>query len=228
MKIQVDNVSKSYQRGDRDIAVLRDLDCSIPSGSFSFIVGPSGSGKSTLLYLMGALDQASAGRILLDGKDLATYSESERDSLRQNEIGFIFQSFNLLKNLTALDNVLISQMRTGVSRQHRDQACELLKSVGLEHRMTHRPNELSGGEQQRVAIARALLKNPRLILADEPTGELDSNTGAEVFSYLRKLNEEYSATVVVVTHDHSYITADDVILEIHDGQIVSADTKNEA
>lgn len=218
--IQVEQVTKIHHRGDVEIPVLRGVNCSIPKGRFTFIVGPSGSGKSTLLYLLGALDEPTGGRILVEGKDVVAMSPAERDAFRRRDVGFIFQSFNLISNLDAIDNVLVPFLPQGEAAARRDAARSLLTQVGLGHRLDHRPAHLSGGEQQRVAIARALLKRPSLILADEPTGELDSKTGAEVFHYLRQLQTDNGATVVVVTHDHRYIRPDDHVLEIGDGVIV--------
>jgi putative ABC transport system ATP-binding protein len=219
--IQVENVTKTHRRGDVQIPVLRGMNCSIPTGKFTFIVGPSGSGKSTLLYLLGALDEPTSGRILVEGRDVVAMSASERDAFRQKDVGFIFQNFNLIANLDAVGNVLVPFMPKGLSDEQRAAARELLIRVGLGHRLDHKPAHLSGGEQQRVAIARALLKRPMLILADEPTGELDSKTGAEIFQYLRELQEERGSTVVIVTHDHRYIRPEDNVLEIGDGVIVS-------
>ncbi|AMV18729.1 ABC transporter ATP-binding protein [Planctomyces sp. SH-PL14] len=218
--IQVENLVKTHHRGDVEIPVLRGVTCSIPRGKFTFIVGPSGSGKSTLLYLLGALDEPTSGRIEVDGRDIAAMTDGERDLFRRQEVGFIFQSFNLISNLDAIDNVLVPYIPLGTSGERRESAETLLRQVGLGHRLDHRPAHLSGGEQQRVAIARALLKRPSLILADEPTGELDSKTGAEIFGYLRQLQADNGATVVTVTHDHRYIRPDDHVLEIGDGVIV--------
>src|SRR5690606_19954459 len=165
--LRVENLTKVYRRGPLEVPVLRGITCEIPAGSFTFIVGPSGSGKSTLLYLMGALDEPTSGQILLNGRPLASLPPAERDRLRQRDIGFVFQSFNLLANLTALDNVLIPDLpNPAAAAAKRDAAIELLKEVGLGERLDHRPAQLSGGEQQRVAIARALLKQPALVLAD--------------------------------------------------------------
>ena len=160
----------------------------IPAGSFAFLLGPSGSGKSSLLYLMGGLDDASGGEIAVDGTPLSQFSDADRDAFRRERVGFIFQAFNLLGNLDAVDNVLVPFLPKGVPAGLRERAVALLKQVGLGDRLDHRPNQLSGGEQQRVAIARALLKNPQIVLADEPTGELDSATGAEIFAELRRLH----------------------------------------
>ena len=217
--IEVTQVAKSFRRGDTEIPVLRGLSCKIPQGVFAFIVGPSGSGKSTLLYLLGALDEPTSGEIRISGRRLADLNPQQRDAFRRSDVGFIFQSFNLLSNLDAVDNVLVPYLPTGEGPQRRAEAVELLTKVGLGHRLDHRPAQLSGGEQQRVAIARALLKRPSLVLADEPTGELDSENGAEVYRYLRQLQADQRSTVVAVTHDRSYIREGDLVLEIRDGRI---------
>lgn len=224
--IKLQNVSRSHTVGSTTVHALRNVTAEIPDGAFAFIVGPSGSGKSTLLYLIGALDDLSGGDIEVDGVSLNSLSPSGRDAFRRDTLGFIFQSFNLLPNLTAVENVLVPFLAKGVSRELRQQAVDLLESVGLKDRVEHRPLELSGGEQQRVAIARALLKDPKIILADEPTGELDSKTGAGVIECLRGLNREHGATVVIVTHDQSYIEEGDVILEIRDGELIAERVTN--
>lgn len=217
--IEVVEVAKSFRRGETEIPVLRGLSCTIPQGVFAFIVGPSGSGKSTLLYLLGALDEPTSGEVRVGGRRLADLNQAQRDAFRRSDVGFIFQSFNLLSNLDAVDNVLVPYLPTGEGAQRRAEAVELLTKVGLGHRLDHRPAQLSGGEQQRVAIARALLKRPSLVLADEPTGELDSENGAEVYRYLRQLQADHRSTVVAVTHDRSYIREGDLVLEIRDGRI---------
>lgn len=222
--ISVEDVTKSYQRGSRRVPVLRGVSCEIPTGSFSVILGPSGSGKSTLLYLLGALDRPDGGSIRLGGRDLNRLSESERNRLRQEDIGFIFQSFNLLSNLAAVDNVLVPAIPSGITASARREASELLDRLGLGDRLDHKPSELSGGEQQRVAIARALLKRPKYVFADEPTGELDSERGAEVIGLLRDLQDELDATVVVVTHDRRYLRDEDTLLEMGDGVLVGQRT----
>jgi putative ABC transport system ATP-binding protein len=219
MRITLEQVSKTYKRGELDIPVLRDVTAGIEYGEFVFIVGPSGSGKSTLLYLLGGMDQPTSGRVLLNDVDMARMDARELERHRREDVGFIFQNFNLLSNLNALDNVLVPIMPRGVTAKSRASAQELLVSVGLGHRLHHHPNHLSGGEQQRVAIARALFKQPKLVLADEPTGELDSKTGLEVFGHLRRLHQEHHATVIVVTHDKRYITDSDRVLEISDGMM---------
>lgn len=219
--IDVENVTKSYHRGKTKVDVLRGVTCHIPAGSFAFIVGPSGSGKSTLLYLFGALDTPDAGTIRLNHEELGSLEPARKDELRRRSIGFVFQSFNLLPNLDAVDNVLVPFLPTGEAIAKRPEAIELLKQVGLGARLDHRPSQLSGGEQQRVAIARAVLKRPALILADEPTGELDTATGQEIFAILRRMQQEFQTTIVTVTHDHRYIQDSDLVLRIEDGRIAS-------
>lgn len=219
--IEIRDVTKTHLRGETEVRALRGVSCEIEHGSFSFIVGPSGSGKSTLLYLIGALDEPTSGDIVVDGRKLSELSTRDRDDYRRSEVGFIFQSFNLLNNLTAVENVLVPFLPKGISSDLRRRAEDLLNRVGLAQRLDHRPNQLSGGEQQRVAIARALLKRPKLVLADEPTGELDSQTGQEVFGYLRELHQSEQTTVIVVTHDERYFTPTDRIITLRDGQIAS-------
>ena len=217
--IEIRDVTKTYFRGETAVHALRGVSCEIEAGSFNFILGPSGSGKSTLLYLIGALDDPTSGDVANGERSLSGMTTPERDAYRREEVGFVFQSFNLLSNLDAVDNVLVPWLPRGVSSELREQAVTLLKHVGLGDRLDHRPNHLSGGEQQRIAIARALLKKPCVVLAYEPTGELDSVTGAEVFRLLRELCAEQHTTVVVVTHDESYLTADDRVLRMRDGKL---------
>ena len=217
LMIQVRDVTKSYRAGDRTLPVLRGVTTEIADGDFAVILGPSGSGKSTLLYLLGALDEPDGGSVELDGRPLTEMPDAERDRLRRDEVGFVFQSFNLLSNLTAVDNVLVPLIPAGVSDADRRRAAELLTRVGLGERLDHRPNQLSGGEQQRVAIVRALFKSPRYVFADEPTGELDSERGAEIIGLLREVQAESGATVVVVTHDQRYLRDGDRVLRMRDG-----------
>jgi putative ABC transport system ATP-binding protein len=221
--IEVTDVRKHYKSGDQWVEALRGVSCQIPRGRCAFIVGPSGSGKSTLLYLMGALDRPTSGTIRVDGQDVTTMTGADQDRYRREKVGFIYQSFNLIGNLTAVENVLISYIPRGVSAKHRQQAAELLTQVGLGDRLDHRPYQLSGGEQQRVAIARALIKNPLVVLADEPTGEVDSKTGDEIYRILRRLQSLRQTTLVVVTHDRRFITPDDILLEIQDGKLLTDD-----
>lgn len=215
--IDVVDVWKSYKSGTRTVDALRGVSCHIEKGRFAFIVGPSGSGKSTLLYTLGAVDRPTRGSIIVEGRDLTTMSEPEQNDYRREKVGFIFQSFNLISNLSALENVLIPFMPRGITPEQRAKAVDLLTRVGLGDRLDHRPYQLSGGEQQRVAIARALVKDPILVLADEPTGELDSKTGDEIYRILRDLQESLQTTLVVVTHDRRFITPADLVLEIQDG-----------
>jgi putative ABC transport system ATP-binding protein len=224
--IEAIDVRKSFRRGDQVVEALRGVSFRVEKGRCAFIVGPSGSGKSTLLYMLGVLDRPSSGRILVAGDDLTAMSEARVNDYRREKIGFIFQSFNLIANLSALDNVLIPFLPRGVTAEQRERAAELLRAVGLGDRMHHRPYQLSGGEQQRVAIARALVKDPVLVLADEPTGELDSKTGDEIYRILRRLQAQRHSTLVVVTHDRRFITPRDLVLEIRDGLLVGADGGN--
>ena len=215
--IETHDVTKSYRSGEGVMEILHGVSLSIPAGQCAFIVGPSGSGKSTLLHLIGAMDQPTKGRVVIDGQDLTTMTEPQKDLFRRDKIGIIFQAFNLVGNLTALENVLVPFLPRGITPELRDRAKAMLTKVGLGHRLTHRPIQMSGGEQQRVAIARALVKNPQVVLADEPTGQLDTRTGEDVFRILRELQRELGTTLVVVTHDRRFIQPQDLVLEIEDG-----------
>ena len=226
--IDVKQVSKVHMRGRLEVPALKEITCQIPTGSFTFILGPSGSGKSTLLYLLGALDEPTTGTITVHGKSLQAMTAHERDHFRREDAGFIFQNFNLLANLTAVENVLVPFLPTGVSRELRNKASQLLERLGLGSRSEHRPNQLSGGEQQRVAIARALLKRPKLVLADEPTGELDTANSLAILGDLRTLCLEQQSTVVVVTHEHEYIQPGDHVIRIRDGRIADQDGQKSA
>ena len=219
--IELNRVTKSHFRGETEIRALRGVSGTIEEGAMTFLLGPSGSGKSTLLYLIGALDDPTSGEIIVGKKDLSAFTTQQRDEYRRNDVGFIFQNFNLLKNLDAVENVLVPFLPRGVPSELRARAIDLLKGVRLADRLDHGPNQLSGGEQQRVAIARALLKRPRLILADEPTGELDTATGAEIYRYLRELHAAEGTTIVVVTHDQSHIRPEDNVMRMRDGEFVS-------
>jgi ABC-type lipoprotein export system ATPase subunit len=219
--IDVVDVRKSFRSGDRTIDAVRGVTCRIPKGRFAFIVGPSGSGKSTLLYLLGALDRPTSGTIRVEGNDLTAMSEREQNLYRRDKVGFIFQSFNLISNLTAVENVLVPFLPRGLTAELKRNAAELLTGVGLGDRLDHRPYQLSGGEQQRVAIARALIKDPLVVLADEPTGELDSKSGDEIYRILRRLQSSRQTTLVVVTHDRRFIRPEDLVLEIQDGTLRS-------
>lgn len=215
--IETHDVTKSYRSGEGVMEILHGITLTIPAGQCAFIVGPSGSGKSTLLHLLGAMDQPTKGHVKIDGQDLTTMSEPEKDLFRRNKVGIIFQAFNLVGNLTALENVLVPFLPQGITHDLHQKAEVMLHKVGLGHRLRHRPIQMSGGEQQRVAIARALVKSPQVVLADEPTGQLDSRTGEEVFRILRELQHEFGTTLVVVTHDRRFIQPQDVVFEIEDG-----------
>lgn len=207
--------------GDVTVEALRAIDLEIKNGEFVAIVGPSGSGKSTLMHIIGLLDRPTSGRVFLEGRDVSRLSENERATLRNKHVGFVFQTFNLLPRTTALDNVAMPLVYAGFSGSERvRKATEALKGVGLGDRLNHRPSQLSGGQQQRVAIARALVNNPSLILADEPTGNLDSRSGRDILQLLKTLNKSGN-TVVLVTHDSTIAKTARRIIEMKDGEIVS-------
>ena len=212
---------KNYTLGSQELEVLRGIDVRVRRGESLVIVGASGAGKSTLLHLLGGLDAPSAGDVSLDGASLFAMSTAARTRLRNERIGFVFQSYNLLPELDALENVCLPALlqpraRAGVM----ERGMELLKAVGLGARTEHRPAELSGGEQQRVAVARALMNRPSLVLADEPTGNLDSKTGESILDLLWRLREESGTTLVMVTHDEHVATRGERVLEIADGRIL--------
>jgi putative ABC transport system ATP-binding protein len=220
--IALEKVWKRYEMGGGEVAALRGISLEVMPGEFVGIMGPSGSGKSTLMHLIGCLDYPSSGMVLLDGHDITHLSESDLAQMRGSKIGFVFQKFNLVNYLTAVDNVSLPLLFKDVERKERREiAATYLRRVGLEHRLFHRPNEMSGGEQQRVAIARALAGNPQLILADEPTGNLDSKTGTEIIDLLEELHHE-GKTVVMVTHDASLSKRADRLIKIRDGELVKA------
>jgi putative ABC transport system ATP-binding protein len=213
-------LSKEYQSGDHRLSVLRDVTFTVPDGAFVAVVGPSGSGKTTLLGLLAGLDVPTHGSVLLDGEDLTRLSEDRRAQLRGAKVGFVFQSFQLIPTLTALENVQVPlELRGDAGAPAR--ARELLARVGLGDRVDHFPNQLSGGEQQRVAIARAFSNAPRLLFADEPTGNLDSETGSRIVELLETLNRESGTTIVLVTHDLSLARRAQRIIRLADGVVVS-------
>lgn len=220
--IKLENVWKVHQLGEIELAVLKGIDLEIAPGSFITIIGPSGSGKSTFLYIIGCLDVPSRGKVFLDGEDVSEFSQDSLAQIRSQKFGFVFQQFNLLSNLSALENVMIPMIFRGIPEQERKNRAEnLLSSLGLEERVSHRPSELSGGEQQRVAIARALSNNPEIILADEPTGNLDSVTGKHILEILTDLHQKEKKTVIVITHDPDIANYSKGIISIKDGQITN-------
>lgn len=205
---------------NEDLAILKGINLEISRGSFTTIMGPSGSGKSTLMHLLGLLDTPTEGKIYFDGQDVSHFTEDELAVMRGKKIGFIFQQFNLLQNLTALENVMLPMTFQGFSQEKRMQKAQvLLDSVDLEHRVNHKPKEMSGGEQQRIAIARSLANDPEILIGDEPTGNLDSKTGKTVMEILKKLHEEQHKTIIVVTHDPTIAHYSQSIVHIKDGQV---------
>ena len=217
--IEISHLCKQYVIGENTVNALNDVSLSIEEHEFTAIVGPSGSGKSTLMNIIGCLDIATSGSYHLSGQDIETFDDNELSEFRNKTIGFVFQKFNLLSKLNALENVELPLVYQGVgSRERRERAEEALRNVGLAQRMSHTPNELSGGQQQRVAIARALVTHPPLILADEPTGNLDSQTGAEVMTILEDLHRRGN-TIVLITHDLNIARHAQKIVRIMDGKI---------
>jgi len=218
--IRLENVWKIYSLGEAKVNALQGLDLEIFPGEFVAVQGPSGSGKSTAVNMIGSLDYPSRGKVYLNGRDITSFSESDLAQLRGQTIGFVFQSFNLLPTLSAIDNVALPMMFQGVSRQKQlSTAREILVRVGLGHRLDNRPGQLSGGEQQRVAIARAMANNPEMILADEPTGNLDSSTGKAIIELLKEVNKE-KKTIVMVTHDVKLSREADRTIYLKDGKAV--------
>jgi len=227
--IHASKLTRRYNVGNAVVAALSEVELTVPSGEFTALVGPSGSGKSTLLNLIGGLDRPSSGEIRVKGLSLGTASEPELVRYRRAQVGFIFQSFNLLPTLTALENVETPLMLVEVPRSaRRDRAKALLESVGLAQRMLHKPNELSGGEKQRVAIARALANRPALLLADEPTGNLDSKTGGAVLDLLCGLLKAQGLTMIMVTHDPEIAARANRIVHLRDGSIQNIETPRHA
>lgn len=216
--VEVSNVRKSYMLGDTEVPVLSGINLKIEKGELLAIMGPSGSGKSTLMNLIGCLDRPTEGQVLIWGKDLHSMSDEELARLRGIEIGFVFQTFNLVSRLTAFENVLLPTFANSRSIDPQKRAKELLKLMGLQDRMHHKPGELSGGQSQRVSIARALINDPSILLADEPTGNLDSKTGSEILQIFMDLNNE-GRTVVIVTHDPEIAKYADRVVLVKDGEI---------
>jgi putative ABC transport system ATP-binding protein len=220
--IKLNDVKKEYQMGKTNVQALRGVNLSLEQGRYYSIVGPSGSGKSTLLHILGCMDAPTSGKVWLSGRPVQALGERERTAMRAGHIGFVFQSFHLNPILTVRENVAIALQFLGIRKTAaRQRAATWLERVGLSHRLDHYPSELSGGERQRVAIARALVKDPELILADEPTGNLDSRTGHEVINLLRKINQEAGTTIVQVTHDLEIAEMSDAIIFFKDGKVMN-------
>jgi len=218
--LEVRNIRKGYKLGKIQVPALRGITFNVNQGEFLAIFGPSGSGKSTLLHLMGGLDRPDEGEILIDGSNLQDLHDNELAELRLKKIGFVFQFFNLLPRLTALRNVELPLTVAGLpEKEALEKAEEMLKLMGLEARVDHKPSELSGGEQQRVAMARALINDPKIVLADEPTGNLDTKTGWELVELMRKLNKEKGQTFVMITHDPHIAETADHMIHLRDGLI---------
>jgi putative ABC transport system ATP-binding protein len=227
--IQLVNLTRRYRQGSHTVTALDGVDLRIESGEFTAIVGRSGSGKTTLLDLTGLLLRPSAGTVLFDGEDTSKLSDGRRADLRARRIGFVFQEYNLLPALTVVENVMLAcRYGGGVPRREgRRRAVELLETVGLGDRLNHRPDQLSGGQQQRVAIARALVNRPALVLADEPTGAVDSQTSDELVALMRRLNRQEGVTIVVVTHDLDLAAQTDRVVRLADGRVVSDERASE-
>jgi putative ABC transport system ATP-binding protein len=217
--IQINNLMKSYKLGGEIVHALNDVSLEITKGEFLAIIGPSGSGKSTLMNMIGCLDRPDSGRYLLDGKDIAKMNDNQLAAIRNQKIGFIFQNFNLLTKLSALENVELPLLYGGVSgKERQEKALEALEKVGLANRAGHLPTQLSGGQQQRVAIARALAGNPAILLADEPTGALDTKTSKEIIDVMKQLNE-LGHTIILITHDLNVAQQAKRMVSIQDGQL---------
>lgn len=220
--IETHDISKVYKMGEVEVHALRGVSFTIRRGEVVAIMGPSGSGKSTLMNMLGCLDRPTSGEYILDGEAVAALNDDQLASVRNRKVGFVFQSFNLLSRQTAITNVELPLRYSGLNGERRARAMDALRSVGLEDRMTHRPYELSGGQQQRVAIARAIVNNPAIIMADEPTGNLDSKVGREIMDVLLNLNRESGTTLIIVTHDPTIAERTQRVIRLRDGLLDGA------
>ena len=219
--VRLESVTKVYRMGKVEVQALRGVNLSVKRGEFIAVLGPSGSGKSTLLNMIGCLDKPTSGKVFIDGKDTSRLNENELAAVRREKIGFVFQQFNLIHTLNALENVALPMLFAGIRRAERmKRARELLEKVGLSHRINHKPMELSGGEQQRVAIARALANNPEIIVADEPTGNVDTDAGNAIMEIFEQLNEE-RRTIILVTHDFDIAAHAHRKLRMKDGTLLN-------
>ena len=225
--IELKDIQRHFKMGDETVKALRGIDLDIDKGEYVALMGPSGSGKSTLMNILGALDTPTRGKYRLNGKEVEKLSDKELAEIRNKEIGFVFQTFNLLPRTTALDNVALPLVYAGLPKSQRiKRAKEVLEQVGLENRMYHKPNELSGGQRQRVAVARALVNRPSIILADEPTGNLDSTTSEEIMELFDQLHKQGN-TIILVTHEEDIAEHAERIIRLKDGKIISDEIKKE-
>jgi putative ABC transport system ATP-binding protein len=220
--IQSENVTKVYHIGKVEVPALRGVSLAVERGEFLSIVGPSGSGKSTLFYILGGLTRATSGRVLIDGADFAQLTDGQRTEMRKSKIGFVFQKFNLLPTLSARDNIEIARSISGRNGGDPQFFAQVTEMLGVAARLEHRPAEMSGGEQQRVALARALINRPAIVLADEPTGNLDSQNSDAVLNMLRQANREFGQTVLMITHNPAAAQIGDRVIHMRDGRIVTA------
>jgi len=225
--IEARNITKTYKMGEFNVEALRNVSFTIERGEVLAIMGPSGSGKSTMMNTLGCLDRPTSGEYILDGESVGQMEDDQLASVRNRKVGFVFQSFNLLSRLTALGNVELPLRYSGQTEGRRERARAALEAVGLSDRMTHRPYELSGGQQQRVAVARAIVNNPAIIMADEPTGNLDSKVGKEIMNLLLSLNKEQGATLIIITHDAAIAEQTQRVIRLRDGELESSGEKME-
>ncbi|MEE8462018.1 MAG: ABC transporter ATP-binding protein [Acidobacteriota bacterium] len=219
--VVVEDLQMVYRVSKVEVPALRGVDFSVKEGEFVAVIGPSGCGKSTLLHLIGGLLQPTSGRILIEGVSISSVSDFERTEIRRQRMGFVFQSYNLLNTLTARENIALAKRIQGNGHYEDGSARKILRMLGLENKMDHKPWELSGGEQQRVAIARAVINRPAILLADEPTGSLDSENSRMVLKMLRDLNSEYGQTIIIITHDPEAAATADRVIEMRDGKILN-------